>query len=88
MTSFTDTHHDTTRATLFDAWYELQTPRVRERLNDWMLVSAATFRKQGNFSADTALDMAQALVWALANRDMRQILAVLERREITKEVMG
>lgn len=76
--SNTDRYHDATRATLFDAWYNIQPPNVQERMNTWMLVAAAEFRRVQPTTADTALEMAQALLWAVANKDMKQFLSVLK----------
>ena len=74
MTDFADIHHDRSFAALFDAFYEIQTPKVQERLNTWMLVIAASFRKgMGHpMTADNALEQAQALLWAFATKDMKQ----------------
>lgn len=78
MSNYADQHHDRTFATLFDAFYELQTPKIQERLNAWMLVTAASFRKGVPMTAENAIEQAQALLWAFATKDMKQFLAVLK----------
>jgi len=80
MSNFNDKHHDSTRATLFDAFYEAQTPKEQKRLNDWMLVVAASFRMgEGHpTTADTALEMARAFLWSLFSKDMKQFTEVLK----------
>lgn len=87
MSNFKDTHHDNQRATLFDFWYEAQTPAVQERLNDWLLVTAACFRMtppNGGlpYSADTALEMAQSFLHSLFTKDPRQIAGVLASKDV------
>ena len=78
MSSFADQHHDRSFAALFEAFYEIQTPKIQERLNAWMLVTAAAIRKGVPMTTDTALEQAQALLWAFATKDMKQFLAVLK----------
>ena len=77
MSNFADQHHDRTFATLFDAFYETQTPKAQERLSKWLFVAADYFLT-GNTTVDTALDMARAALWSLFSKDMKQFTSVLK----------
>lgn len=77
MSNFADQHHDRTFATLFDAWYDNQTPKVQERVGIWLFVAADYFLV-GNTTVDTALDMTRATVWSLFNKDMKQFSALVK----------
>lgn len=84
MSSYADTHHDRSHATLFRAWYDTLSPHAQAKLNDWMLSLGAKIRKDFKFAPETSLEMAEAAIWALAIKDMKQILAVLNSRELVK----
>lgn len=81
MSNHADKYHDSSFATLFDAFYEVQTPRAQERLNAWMLVAAAGIRKDmgGSTLAETALEMAQALLWSLYIINAKQFIERITR---------
>lgn len=78
MSSYPDKYHDSIRAALYDAWWQIQTPNAQERLNDWMLVIAASFRRGEPMSTDTAIEQAEAFLWAYINKDPKQFLSVLK----------
>ena len=76
MSNLADQHHDRNFAALFEAWYDIQTPRIQKRASVWLLV-AADYHMTGNTRPETALEMAAATLWAVAVKDMKQFLAVL-----------
>ena len=75
--SFKDQDHDRNLATLFEAFYETQPPKAQKRLDVWLFVAAADFLT-GSTHPDTALEMAQAFIWSLFSKDMKQFTEVLK----------
>lgn len=93
MTTFTDTHHDSQCATLFAAWYALQTPRIQRVLDQWLFhAAAAMLYKNGHLLPETAIEMAEAMLCALFAKDKGQVEFALEwyamRREMWAAVTG
>ena len=77
MSNFADKHKDSTHATLFEAWFDLQSPRIQKRASIWLLV-AADYHMTGNTLPETALEMGAATLWAFAMKDMKQFMNVLK----------
>jgi hypothetical protein len=77
MSNHADAYHDSTFATLFDAWYDIQPPRIQQRVSKWLFV-AADYHMVGTTTPDTALDMARAMLWSLFLKDMKQFLGLLK----------
>lgn len=78
MSSFAERHHEAAKATLFDAWYELQNARCRERLDIWIFVLEALFSRSRT-SEESASNMARSLLWATYESNTVRFMAQLDR---------
>ena len=77
MSNFKDQYHDKNLAALFEEFYATQPPQAQARLGIWVFVAAADFLT-GSTHPDTALEMAQAFIWSLFSKDMKQFTSLLK----------
>lgn len=86
MSNFSNDHHEQTRAALFQAWYDIQSPRVQERITRWVFF-LSDYHMVGTTLPKTALAMAESTLWAVYEKNPRDFLALLERQAL-EQVKG